>query len=142
MARNLSASRVVACNPAVAVLLMTGPGAADFVPVLELTQTVPGEVSGVLRLGEGDERTLHVTTAPPRRTPIAYISDFRPQIAGMPPTIGSLHVSSAGPARSNVVFSMTSEADIPAVFEALFTVIADGFFDGLERAAREQHPAA
>jgi hypothetical protein len=142
MVTTLTASRVVAGDPAVAVLLISGPGAADFLPDIALSQTSPGEVTGLVRFGEGDERTLRVVTGPPRRTPIAYISNFRLQIDGMPPTTGSLHVTSAGPGLSNVAFSVTSEADIPAEFEALFTVIADGLFDGLERAAREQHPAA
>jgi hypothetical protein len=142
MARTLSASRVVDGDPAVALLLITGPDAADFLPDTTLNQTVPGEVTGVLHLRDGAERTLHVITAPPRRTPIAYVSDFRVKLDGMAPANGALSVTSAGPSRSNVVFSLVSDEDFPAEFAEAFEEISVGFFDGLERAASEQTHAA
>ena len=55
---------------------------------------------------------------------------------------GSLNVTSAGPARSNVVFALNSDEDFPPQFEELFHQIVEGFFDGLERAASEQTHAA
>ena len=142
MATTLSASRTVNGDPAVVLLLITGPGAADFLPQTTLNQSVPGEVSGILRPGDGTERTLHVVTALPRRTPIAYISDFRVEIDGLPTADGSLSVTSAGPGRSTVDFALTSDGDFPAPFQELFHGIAKGFFDGLERAANEQTHAA
>jgi hypothetical protein len=142
MATTLSASRVVDGEPAVALLLMTGPDAAGFLPQTTLDHAVPGEVTGVLHLGDGVDRTLHVITAAPRRTPIAYISDFRVSVDGMAPANGALSVTSAGPARSNVVFSLRSDVDFPPEFAEVFRTISVGFFDGLERAASEQTHAA
>jgi hypothetical protein len=142
MATTLSASRIIDGDPAVALLLITGPAGAGFLPQTTLDETQPGEITGVLRLDDGTQRSLHVFTSAPRRTPIAYISDFRVLIDGMPPTTGSLHVTSAGPAQSNVIFSLRSEDEIPEEFESMFGAVADGFFDGLERAAREHTNAA
>jgi hypothetical protein len=142
MTKTLSATRVIDGDPAVALLLITGPGAADFLPQTTLEQAVPGQVTGVLHSADGVERTLNVTTAPPRRTPIAYISDFVVQIDGLPPTTGSLSVTSAGPGRSTVLFTLAADEDFPPEFEALFGSVSGGFFDGLERAANEQTHAA
>lgn len=141
MATTLSASRVVDGDPAVALLLLTGPDAADFLPETELNHSVPGEVTGVLHLADGVERALHVITAAPRRTPIAYISDFRVKVDGMATANGALSVTSAGPSRSNVVFSLVSDEDFPPEFAEVFQTISVGFFDGLERAASEQNAA-
>ncbi len=142
MATSLSASRVVAGDPASALLLISGPAAASFLPEAILTETRPGQVSGVLRLTADREFAIEVTTAAPRRTPTAYISEFRLLIEGMPSTVGALHVTSAGPGRSNVVFSLTAEEPIPEELASAFATIAARFFDGLERAAQEQNPAA
>ena len=142
MATSLSASRIIDGDPAVALLLITGPGATEFLPQATLDERVPGEIRGILRLSDGGERALHVFTSPPRRTPTAYISQFRVLIDGLPPITGSLHVTSAGPAQSNVLFSLHADSEIPAEYESMFGAIAGGFFDGLERAAREQTNAA
>jgi hypothetical protein len=99
-------------------------------------------VSGVLRLAAGRELQIGVTTAPPRRTPTAYVSEFRLDIEGMPSAAGALNVTSAGPGRSNVVFSLTAQEEIPEELASAFSSIAAHFFDGLERAAQEQNPAA
>jgi hypothetical protein len=141
MTTSLSATRVVAGDPASALLLITGPAAAGFLPEAVLTETRPGQVSGVLQLADR-ELEIAVTTAAPRRTPTAYISEFRLHIEGMPPAVGALSVTSAGPGRSNVVFSLTSQEEIPEELASAFTSIAARFFDGLERAAQEQNPAA
>jgi hypothetical protein len=141
MTTSLSATRVVAGDPASALLLITGPAAAGFLPEAILTETRPGLVSGVLHLADR-ELEIEVLTAAPRRTPTAYISEFRLHIEGMPPSVGALSVTSAGPGRSNVVFSLTSQEQIPEELAGTFTAIAAHFFDGLERAAQEQNPAA
>jgi hypothetical protein len=137
MTTSLSATRVVVGDPASALLLITGPAAAGFLP-----ETRPGQVTGVLRLDADRELEIEVTTAAPRRTPTAYVSEFRLVIEGMPPSVGALSVTSAGPGRSNVVFSLTSQEEIPEELASAFTSIAARFFDGLERAAQEQNPAA
>jgi hypothetical protein len=142
MATTLSASRIIDGDPAVALLLITGPSGTEFLPQTTLNETKPGKISGVLRLDDGTERAMHVFTSAPRRTPIAYISDFRVVIDGMPPTAGSLHVTSAGPEQSNVIFTLRAEGEIPPEFENIFGTVADGFFDGLVRAAREHTSAA
>jgi hypothetical protein len=142
MTTSLSASRVVAGDPASALLLITGPAAAGFLPEATLTETRPGHVSGVLQLAGGQELGLDVTTAAPRRTPTSYVSEFLVDIEGMPSAAGSLQVTSAGPGRSNVIFSISSAQEIPDALESAFTFIATRFFDGLERAALEQNPAA
>lgn len=141
MATTLSASRVVPGDPAVVVLLITGPGAADFLPNTALTAAAPGEISGVLDVGEDQPRTLHVVTAAPRRTPTAYMAQFKVKIEGMPPTVGALHVMSAGPSESRVEFSMGAEEEIPPEFEGMFATVVGGFFDNLERAAKAQSAA-
>ncbi len=141
MTTTLSARRVVAGAPAVVVLLITGPGAADFLPNTVLTATSPGEISGVLDLGADQKREMHVVTAAPRRTPTAYIAQFEVRIEGMPPATGALHVMSAGPGESQVDFSMSSEEDIPSEFEGMFADVVGGFFDNLERAASAQSAA-
>jgi hypothetical protein len=142
MTSSLSASRVVAGDPASALLLISGPAAAGFLPDAILTETRPGQVAGVVRLAADRELDIQVTTAAPRRTPTAYISEFRLHVDGMPASIGALTVTSAGPGRSNVVFSLRSEEDIPEELADAFSSIAARFFDGLERAAQEQNPAA
>lgn len=142
MTTSLSATRVIAGDPATALLLITGPAAAGFLPEAILTETRPGQVTGVLTLAPDRALGIEVTTAAPRRTPTAYISEFRLVIEGMPPSIGALSVTSAGPGRSNVVFSLRSQEEIPAELASAFTSIAARFFDGLERAAQEQNPAA
>jgi hypothetical protein len=142
MAKTLSASRVVAGDPAVVALLITGPGAADFLPQTVLTSVAPGQVSGMIQVGDEGERRMSVSTAAPRRTPTAYIASFQVQIDGMPLQSGALQVMSAGPAESRVDFSLTSDETIPDDLEAAFQVIVGGFFDSLERAASEQTPAA
>ena len=131
MATTLSARRVVAGDPAVVVLLITGPGAADFLPHTVLTAVQPGEISAVLEVGEDQKREMHVVTTAPRRTPTAYIAQFEVRIDGMPPAVGALHVMSAGPGESQVEFSMGSEEDIPPEFEAMFATVVGGFFDNL-----------
>ena len=50
MTTSLSASRVIAGDPASALLLISGPAAAEFLPDAMLTETRPGQVAGVLRL--------------------------------------------------------------------------------------------
>jgi hypothetical protein len=142
MTTSLSANRVIAGDPASALLLISGPAAAGFLPEAILTETRPGQVAGVLRLAADRELDIEVTTAAPRRTPTAYISEFRLHIAGMPSSVGALTVTSAGPGRSNVVFSLTAQEDIPPELADAFSSIAARFFDGLERAAQEQNPAA
>jgi hypothetical protein len=142
MTSSLSASRIVAGDPASALLLISGPAAAGFLPDAILTETRPGQVAGVVRLAADRELDIQVTTAAPRRTPTAYISEFRLHVDGMPASIGALTVTSAGPGRSNVVFSLRSEEDIPEELADAFSSIAARFFDGLERAAQEQNPAA
>jgi hypothetical protein len=142
MATTLSASRIIDGDPAVALLLITGPTGTQFLTQTTLDETKPGEIEGVLRLEDGSERAMHVFTSAPRRTPVAYISDFRVVIDGMPPTTGSLHVTSAGPEQSNVIFTLRSEDEIPEEFEHMFGAVADGYFDGLVRAAREHTNAA
>ena len=82
MTTSLSASRVIAGDPASALLLISGPAAAGFLPDAMLTETRPGQVAGVLRLAADRELDIEVTTAAPRRTPTAYISDFRVQHRG------------------------------------------------------------
>jgi hypothetical protein len=124
------------------LLLISGPAAAGFLPDAILTETRPGQVAGVVRLAADRELDIQVTTAAPRRTPTAYISEFRLHVDGMPASIGALTVTSAGPGRSNVVFSLRSEEDIPEELADAFSSIAARFFDGLERAAQEQNPAA
>jgi hypothetical protein len=141
MTTSVSASRVIAGDPASALLLISGPSAAGFLPEAILTETRPGQVSGVLQL-PSRQLDIEVTTAAPRRTPTAYISEFRLQIDGMPASIGALTVTSAGPGRSNVVFSLTAQEQIPDELADAFASIAGRFFDGLERAAQEQNPAA
>jgi hypothetical protein len=141
MATTLSAQRVVVGDPAVVVLLMTGPSAADFLPHTVLTAVDPGEISGVLEVGTDQKRDIRVVTTAPRRTPTAYISQFEVMIDGMPPAVGALRVMSAGPGESQVEFSMRSEEDIPDEFQAMFTTVVGGFFDNLERAARAQSAA-
>lgn len=142
MATTLTASRVVAGEPAVALLLITGPGAADFLPQTTLQSVEPGQVSGMLRVADGDERALRVMTSPPRRTPTAYIAEFRVQVEGAPPASGALHVTSAGPRKSRVSFSLTADAEMPELLDSIFDDVTGGFLDGLERAALEQNPAA
>jgi hypothetical protein len=142
MTTSLSASRVVVGDPASALLLISGPAAAGFLPEAVLTETRPGHVSGVLKIAEDRELAIEVITAAPRRTPTAYISEFRVNLEGMPWTVGALNVTSAGPGRSNVVFSITAEEEIPEELATAFEFIATRFFDGLERAALEQNPAA
>src|ERR1700739_4531365 len=111
MTTNVSANRVIAGDPASALLLISGPAAAGFLPEAILTETRPGHVSGVLRLAADRELDIEVTTAAPRRTPTAYISEFRLHIDGMPSSVGALTVTSAGPGRSNVVFSLTAQEE-------------------------------
>jgi hypothetical protein len=142
MATTLSASRVVDGDPATILLLITGPGAAEFLPETVLDDSVPGQVSGTIALADGIARPLHVVTSPPRRTPVAYLSEFRVEVEGMPPATGALQVTSAGPAQSNVLFSMRAESEIPALFTDTFDQVAQGFFDGLQRAAYEQSHVA
>jgi hypothetical protein len=142
MATALSASRVVAGDPAVVALLMTGPEAADFLPHTTLTSILPGQLSGMIQVDGHEERRMHVTSAAPRRTPTAYIATFTVEIDGLPPTSGSLHVMSAGPGESRVDFALTSGETIPTEFEGLFESIVSGFFDALEQAARLQTRAA
>ncbi len=142
MTTSLSASRVIAGDPASALLLISGPAAAEFLPDQMLTETRPGQVAGVLRLAPDRELDIEVTTAAPRRTPTAYISEFRVRIAGMPATVGALTVTSAGPGRAKVVFSLTAQDEIPPEMADAFSSVAARFFDGLEHAAREQNPAA
>jgi hypothetical protein len=142
MTTSLSANRVIAGDPASALLLISGPAAAGFLPEAILTETRPGQVAGVLRLAADRELDIEVTTAAPRRTPTAYISEFLLHIAGMPSSVGALTVTSAGPGRSNVVFSLTAQEDILPELADAFSSIAARFFDGLERAAQEQNPAA
>ena len=142
MATSLSANRVIAGDPASALLLISGPAAAEFLPEALLTETRPGQVTGVLQLASDRALDIEVTTAAPRRTPTAYISEFRLHIEGMPSSVGALTVTSAGPGRSNVVFSLTAQEEIPEELAGSFASIAERFFDGLERAAQEQHPAA
>jgi hypothetical protein len=142
MATTLSASRVVAGDPAVVALLMTGPAAADFLPQTTLTSILPGQLSGIIQIGGQEERRMHVISAAPRRTPTAYIASFSVEIDGLPPTTGTLHVMSAGPGESRVDFSVSSAEPMPPELEGMFEVIVTGFFDSLERAAREQSRAA
>ncbi len=142
MTTSVSANRAIAGDPASALLLISGPAAAGFLPEAILTETRPGQVSGVLRLAADRELDIEVTTAAPRRTPTAYISEFRLDIKGMPTSVGALTVTSAGPGRSNVVFSLTAQEEIPNELADAFSSIAARFFDGLERAAQEQNPAA
>ncbi len=142
MTTTLTASRVVAGAPAVALLLLTSPEAAEFLPHTKLTSTAPGQVRGVLQIAEGDERTLEVVTFPPRRTPTAYVSEFEVQVEGAPATRGALHVTSAGPNRSQVSFTLTAQDEMPQVLDRFFENVTSGFLDGLERAANEQNRAA
>jgi hypothetical protein len=142
MATTLSASHVVDGDPATILLLITGPSAAGFLPETVLDESVPGQVSGTITLADGTSRALHVVTSPPRRTPVAYLSEFRVQVDGMPPATGALQVTSAGPAQSNVLFSLRADTEIPAEFTGTFDTVAQGFFDGLQRAAREQSSVA
>jgi hypothetical protein len=142
MATSLSASRVVIGDPAVVALLMTGPAAVDFLPQTTLTSILPGQLSGVIQVGGQDERRMHVTSAAPRRTPTAYIATFSVEIDGLPPTNGALHVMSHGLGESRVDFTLTSDDTIPPELSDMFEVIVTGFFDSLERAAREQTQAA
>jgi hypothetical protein len=142
MATTLSASRVVVGDPAVVALLMTGPAAADFLPQTTLTSILPGRLSGVIQVDGEADRRMRVNSAAPRRTPTAYIATFTVEIDGLPPTTGALHVMSAGPGESRVDFSLTSDDTIPPELHGMFEVIVKGFFDALERAAREQTRAA
>jgi hypothetical protein len=142
MVTALTASRVVAGEPAVVALLMTGPEAVNFLPQTTLTSILPGELSGVIQVDGQADRRMRVSSAPPRRTPTAYIATFSVDIDGLPPTTGALHVMSAGPSESRVDFSLTSTETVPPELEGMFTVIVSGFFDALERAAREQTQAA
>ena len=134
MTTRLSARRVVPGEPAAVVLLITGPDAAQYLARTTLTSVLPGGVDGVLHVSDEDERAVHVVTSPPRRTPTAYISEFRAEVDGMPTSHGALHVMSAGPGQSEVDFALTAEDEIPAEFVAVFEGLANGFFDGLERA--------
>ncbi len=142
MAETLSASRVVAGDPAVVALLVTSPEAAEFLPQTALRETGPGQVTGVLQLDGDDERALHVVSSAPRRTPTAYIASFELHIDGIPDATGALRVMSAGPDQSRVDFSITTQRSFPSELKALFEIVVGGFFDGLERAVHEQHPAA
>jgi hypothetical protein len=142
MAETLSANRVVAGDPAMIALLLSSPEAADFLPQTELQETGPGRVSGIIQLTDGEDRTLDVVSAAPRRTPTAYIASFGVHIQGLPDATGALRVMSAGPDQSRVDFTLTSGDEIPAELRSLFEVVVSGFFDGLERAVHAQHPAA
>ncbi len=142
MTTSLSTSRVVDGDPPLVLLLISGPGAADYLPETTLDDSVPGEVSGSITLADGRARQLHVVTSAPRRTPVAYVSEFRVQVDGMPPATGALQVTSAGPAQSTVTFTLRAESEIPAEFRESFDLVATGFFDGLQRAAYEQTHAA
>ena len=142
MATTLTASRVVAGDPAVVALLMTGPEAINFLPQTTLTSILPGEVSGTIQVDGHDERRMHVSSAAPRRTATAYIATFSVTIDGLPPTTGALHVMTAGPGESRVDFSLTSQEAIPAELEGMFEIIVSGFFDSLEQAALDQTRAA
>lgn len=142
MPTTLSASRVVAGDPAVAALLIADPAAAAFIPQTTLTSATPGAIAGVLQLVDGDSRQLRVVTSPPRRAPTAYIAEFEVEIEGMPTATGTLNVTTAGPGRSQVIFSLTSQDEIPAALQDAFSSVVTGFFDSLERAAEEQHQAA
>jgi len=142
MAETLSASRVVTGDPAVVALLLSSPEAADFLPQTALQDSGPGRVTGVIQLTDSDSRALDVVSAAPRRTPTAYVADFELHIEGFPDATGALRVMSAGPDHARVDFSLTSEAEIAPELRALFEIVVNGFFDGLERAVHEQDPAA
>jgi hypothetical protein len=142
MPTTLSANRVVAGDPAIVALLIADPAAAAFIPRTSLTSAQPGAIVGLLQLNDDDRRELRIITTPPRRTPTSYIAEFQIEIEGMPAATGTLDVTSAGPARSRVIFSLTSQEEIPEEFAGAFDSIVTGFFDGLERAAEQQHQAA
>jgi hypothetical protein len=142
MTTTLSASRVVDGDPAMVLLLISGPAASGFLPDAEIREGAPGRMLGSIALEDGSRRDLEVMTSPPRRTPVAYLSEFRVQVDGMPAANGALQVTSAGPAQSNVVFSLRAADEIPDEYTATFDHVAKSFFDGLERAAYEQTHAA
>ncbi len=141
MTTTLSARRVVSGEPAAVVLLITGPDAAQYLARTTLRSVLPGEVEGVLHMAEGDERAIRVVTSPPRRTPTAYISEFRAVVDGMPASAGALRVMSAGPGQCEVDFSLHSEGEIPPALEDVFAGLSNGFFDGLERALKDRTAA-
>lgn len=135
-------SRQMAAEPASLALLLAGPTAVELWPGARRIGEFGDRLTVQADLPDGERSEVHLQALPPRRTPTSFLIRFEYSGVGIPPTSGTITLTSQGNGSTRVELALRWDGGIDRSVREDTERKAASFLTTLARTAEARSSAA